>query len=369
MPTERPRLRRSATDRRVGGVCAGVAAHLGIDVVIVRVVTVVSVLFGAPVVVPVYLVLWLLLPADGPMGGHQRGFLELPTIGVVLLTVLAIVLVTGAVALLSLGSVEVLLVLLLVGAGIVMLLGGARGLRERWPPVKATGAVDAPAEPEAEAAAAAPDVNEPRVRAWWHEPPAPRRRRAPSVLARLTTGIALLAVAAEVLAGIPARDAVATGLLITAAGLLVGSMYGRGRPLIPLAVLFGLALAATHFATVAEATPTRGTYLRPSSLRAVADRDAGVGAVTLDLTDVQELLADGTVHRALRIGSGHVVVIVPPALAFRWSATVGAGTLVTFGDDDRGVGLRSAGGADGSEDLSLEVVVGVGRVEIRHAAA
>jgi phage shock protein PspC (stress-responsive transcriptional regulator) len=358
MPAERPRLRRSASDRRVGGVCAGVAAHLGIDAVIVRVVTVVSVLFGAPVVLPLYLVLWLLLPADGPVVEH----IELPTVGLVVLSVLAIFVVTGGVALLSVGSVEVLVVLMLVAVGVAVLIGSTRGARPRGAPAMATGVLDPPvaAQPD-------DDRHEPRVRAWWHAAPPARRRRAPSLLARGTTGIALIAVAGAVLAGTPAREAVATGLLVTAAGLLVGSVYGRGRPLIALAVLFALALGATHFATLPEATPTYGTYLRPAGLRDVADRDTGVGAVTLDLTGVEAGSADTGVHRTLLVGSGHIVVIVPSSLDLRWTATVGVGTLTAFDEEDRGVALRSAGGADGSEDLSLEIVVGVGRVEIRRA--
>lgn len=47
----------------LGGVCAGVARHLGWDVTLLRVLTVVGAFFvGATVVV--YIALWLLMPND-----------------------------------------------------------------------------------------------------------------------------------------------------------------------------------------------------------------------------------------------------------------------------------------------------------------
>ncbi|GAA3572192.1 hypothetical protein GCM10022197_31110 [Microlunatus spumicola] len=63
-PTTGPRrLRRSRTDRYVGGVCGGVAEYLNMDANLVRVLTVVLTLFtGIPVVA--YLVALFLLPEE-----------------------------------------------------------------------------------------------------------------------------------------------------------------------------------------------------------------------------------------------------------------------------------------------------------------
>ena len=58
------RLRRSRDDRMVAGVCAGLARHLGLDPTLVRVLTVVGVVFGLGSVALVYLVAWLVVPQE-----------------------------------------------------------------------------------------------------------------------------------------------------------------------------------------------------------------------------------------------------------------------------------------------------------------
>ena len=58
------RLYRSRTDRMVGGVCGGLARYLGIDATILRLVFVLLAL-GTGVGVLVYLILWLVVPAEG----------------------------------------------------------------------------------------------------------------------------------------------------------------------------------------------------------------------------------------------------------------------------------------------------------------
>jgi len=72
-PTYGPRqLRRSRTDRYVGGVCGGVAEYLNMDATLVRILTVLVTLFtGVPVIL--YLVALFLMPEEdvaptAPMG-------------------------------------------------------------------------------------------------------------------------------------------------------------------------------------------------------------------------------------------------------------------------------------------------------------
>ncbi|GAB2588211.1 PspC domain-containing protein [Microlunatus antarcticus] len=72
-PPYGPRLlRRSRTDRYIGGVCGGVASYLNMDATLVRILTVVLTLFtGVPVVL--YLVALFLMPEENlaptaPMG-------------------------------------------------------------------------------------------------------------------------------------------------------------------------------------------------------------------------------------------------------------------------------------------------------------
>ncbi len=55
------RLTLSATDRKIGGVCGGIAEYFGIDPTLVRVLTVVlALLFGGGVIA--YLLAWIIMP-------------------------------------------------------------------------------------------------------------------------------------------------------------------------------------------------------------------------------------------------------------------------------------------------------------------
>src|SRR3954451_14989175 len=72
-PTPRPQLRRSGTEKMLGGVSGGLAEYSGIDVVLWRVGFVALALFGGSGVL-VYLLLWVLMPPapdrnPGPLDG------------------------------------------------------------------------------------------------------------------------------------------------------------------------------------------------------------------------------------------------------------------------------------------------------------
>lgn len=58
------RLVRRTDDRMVAGVCSGVATYLGMDVTLVRLITVLGAVFGFGTFIVVYVVAWLLLPED-----------------------------------------------------------------------------------------------------------------------------------------------------------------------------------------------------------------------------------------------------------------------------------------------------------------
>ncbi len=55
------RLRRSRTDRVLGGVCGGLGQYLGVDAVLIRIATVLLVFVGGAGIVA-YLVAWILIP-------------------------------------------------------------------------------------------------------------------------------------------------------------------------------------------------------------------------------------------------------------------------------------------------------------------
>jgi phage shock protein PspC (stress-responsive transcriptional regulator) len=88
------RLRRSVTDRHVAGVAGGIARHLDVDPIIVRVALVVAVFFGGAGLL-LYVAAWILVPeegtADEPLGLDQRS----RTIALVGVGVLALVAALG----------------------------------------------------------------------------------------------------------------------------------------------------------------------------------------------------------------------------------------------------------------------------------
>jgi phage shock protein PspC (stress-responsive transcriptional regulator) len=59
------RLMRSSTDKKLGGVCAGVAQYFDMDVTLVRVLWLLVVLCGGTGIL-LYVVLWIVLPLAPP---------------------------------------------------------------------------------------------------------------------------------------------------------------------------------------------------------------------------------------------------------------------------------------------------------------
>lgn len=57
------RLYRSRTDRSIAGICGGVAAYFGIDPTLLRLVTLLLILFGG-ISIWVYIILWIIVPEE-----------------------------------------------------------------------------------------------------------------------------------------------------------------------------------------------------------------------------------------------------------------------------------------------------------------
>jgi phage shock protein C len=68
-PAAKPtfRLRRSRTDRMLGGVCGGLAESLGVDAAVIRIGLVTLTVLGFGTGIVIYAAVWLLAPeTDGP---------------------------------------------------------------------------------------------------------------------------------------------------------------------------------------------------------------------------------------------------------------------------------------------------------------
>jgi phage shock protein C len=67
------RLVRRTDDKMLGGVCAGLADHLGLDPTLVRVLTVLATVLGAGSVVIAYVVAWVIVPKDTDVNPYRPG--------------------------------------------------------------------------------------------------------------------------------------------------------------------------------------------------------------------------------------------------------------------------------------------------------
>lgn len=62
MNTQR-RLTRSVVDKKIAGVCAGLARYLGVDVTVLRIIFLISIFFGS-LGFWAYLIVWLVAPEE-----------------------------------------------------------------------------------------------------------------------------------------------------------------------------------------------------------------------------------------------------------------------------------------------------------------
>ncbi len=127
-PVDRPQLRRSRSDKVIGGVGGGLAEYSGIDALLWRVGFVALALAGGTGVL-VYLLLWLLMPADAtrpdaPAGPRPPAGPRSPVPGVTLAGVLIVVGALALVARFTDWDLDATVVLggglLVVGAGLVV---------------------------------------------------------------------------------------------------------------------------------------------------------------------------------------------------------------------------------------------------------
>lgn len=364
------RLRRPTDGRVVAGVAAGLAEHLRIDVTLVRVLFVLAGLFNLLGVV-VYGLLWILVPsgdepgagatdASGPWRADGTRWADRSVgfwAGIGLIGVGALwLLPTGPLWILGRGVGEgLLLPLLLIGGGLALWLSEDR--RAAAPP-------DDPAPPPMPPAPpAGPDGSD-------GVPPPPTRERSP--LVRITLGLALLVAGALWLSGpagvadVRAEAILGAALLVVAAGLLVGSLWGRGRLLILAGVPLSLVLVVALLVPVAlPAVPLAGTVgqgqvVVEDAADLQADYEHVAGELRLDLRSL-ELDEDATTR--LAVGAGEVEVLLPEDLPVEVDAAATVGQLSVLGMHRAGVGPRvEVADGQGEATLFLEIRVGAGEL-------
>jgi phage shock protein PspC (stress-responsive transcriptional regulator) len=326
-------LLRSADDRVLGGVCAGLARSLGIDPLIVRIAFVALTFIGG-ISLLAYLAALALVPADDGTGHPAR---ERPSgiatvLGAVLI-VLAVVSLTGGWGwggLWAGGGTAVIAGLVLAGyAGYVV-----------------------------------------AVR---------RGSDQPTALRILGAGVLLIAGCAAALATLVGSawatavggGEVIAGLVIVLGVVMIGLGVSRRRA--RWLALPALLLALPAAAVSAAGIDVRGGMGERSSTPAtVADLGArqrlGVGELRLDLRRMQWPTIV-PVSLKVKLGTGHTVVYVPRDVCVQLHAKAGAGYVEVLGESAQGVDIDEHNGTVArsiGKRLILDVDLGIGAVEVRH---
>jgi phage shock protein PspC (stress-responsive transcriptional regulator) len=362
------RLRRtSGPDKRIAGVAGGLARHLDIDPVILRVAFVVLVFFGGAGLI-LYGACWLLVPQDGddkaPIHLDDRS----RTVALVAAGVIAILALLGD----SVGGLDFPWPLAIIALIALVALTTLDRRRERPRPT-------APAVPHQQV----PGTNEfqpttapgstwapPAPTTTWTPPPrVPNPRRRGPILFWFTLALAALGIGVlgiVDLAGAPVANAAYPALVVATCGvmLLVGAFYGRAGGLILVALLATLGMVGAAAADHID-DPER---IHPTTASAVHDRyELGAGELVLDLSDVSDLAQlDGRTIR-LQAGAARLEVVLPTDLDVSVDASVGLGHTVLFGEEQDGGGIDTSTAYDGGvtvPELRLDIDLGLGEVDV-----
>jgi phage shock protein PspC (stress-responsive transcriptional regulator) len=400
------RLRRITVDRKIGGVAGGIARHLDIDPLVVRVTFVVLTLFGGAGLV-MYAAGWLLLPEDGeqrqPLGLDDRS----RSVALILAGVLGLCLLVG-----QWDWFWVPGPVILVGL-VVWLLVSKRNENQPAPtqpsapsvappgagpnavtPDQRSGSSPvAPAYERAVPSDAAPAYApyqasyQPTYEQSHHEeyqPPAPPlatryvtppprnpRKRGPKLfwftmaLAALAVGI----VGIVDVSGGPVADSTYPAVVLGVVGvmLVIGSFFGRAGGLILVGLL---AAAATGIGLASEKWDTENVEIVPATSAQVEDSYSyDVGEYVLDLTQLSdpEELDDRTIEMSLDVGE--LDVVVPPDMDVTVTGSVdGPGGITLFGEDSGGIDTtdsRTYDGGPGAPHLTLDLQLDVGHIDVR----
>lgn len=352
------RLRRSRTDRKVSGVAGGIARHLDIDPLLVRVAFVILTFFGGGGLI-LYGVAWVLVPEEETGDTVIRTDDGVRTAALIIAGVLAVASVIGD----SVGGMDFPWPLMAVGL-VLLVVFGSKQAREK----RAGGDALVPPPPGAEGPA------HEGYRPW--QPPVPPRpvdpRRRGPLLFPFTLALSVLALGVVGTVDLAGVDVVPSAYPATVLGvvglmLVVGAFFGRAGGLILIGLVAALATALAsvvgndHIGEVRE-TPKSAAQLD-------ASYGLGIGDMVIDLTDIpaEELaeLDGDTLEVDNRVG--HIRVVVPDeGLDVDVDAQIIAGEVILFDEEksDRSEKASHDGGADDTPTLTIEADMFLGQIEV-----
>lgn len=379
------RLRRSTTDRKIAGVAGGIARHLDIDPIVVRIALVVLVFFGGGGIL-LYGAAWLLVPddtGDSVVRLDERS----RTVALAIVGVLTALSLVGD----AFGGWEFPWPLAVAGIVVVVLLSTGKGRKihehalkysghGHWPgPQRMHGwhgvPKDAPlvgedGEPLPYDASGAPYAG-PQPPPWQRSP----RKKGP-ILFGFAFALAALAVAVVGtvdLAGVDVLPSAYPAVVLASIGvmLVVGAFYGRAGGLIFFGLVAAVATAATSVASSYDAGEIRST---PDTAAEVADDyHLDLGEIDLDLTQVEDLenLDGHTIDIDLNVG--RIAVVVPEdGLTVNVDATLeGVGEAKVFGDKSGNslTGVHEGGDGTDLPELTIDATNYVGEIDIQTAGS
>lgn len=361
------RIRRTVgANRKVAGVAGGLARHLDVDPVLLRVALVVLAFFGGAGLL-LYGALWLLLPEEGRDQAAIRLDERSLLVSLVGVAVLAGLLVAGD----SWGGMWFPWPLAVIGLVVLLVVAGRS--QPGAPPVP-----PGPTPPGYRSTADGPTASAPPPyppRPAPTAPPAPPLepdRRGPVLfwftLALVTLALGILGMVDVSGVAVPASGYAALATAIVGVMLLVGSFFGRAGGLILLGLVSATALAGT---TVGENLETPLDTVRPATAALVGDRYShAAGELVLDLSEISDVAALDGRDLTVESGAGRVEVIVPDNVDVLASASVGAGDATLFGTSRDGLGIELSTRRDVPAEvatLTLDVQLGVGEVVVRTA--
>lgn len=368
------RLRRSVTDRKLAGVAGGLARHLDVDPVLLRVAFVVLAFFGGAGLL-LYVAAWLLVPEDGQNDAAIASSPSTRTTALIVVAAIAGLLVIGD----GWGGFGFPWPLLVVGLIVAVVLAS----KDKQTPSRRQ---QQPPHPEADGPPVSTTPSQPGapVTTWsdlpeaeplpWEvpapdQPVTPPRKRGPRLF---WPTLALVAIALGGLgiyegAGGSVADSAYPALALAVVGLMltIGAWFGRTGGLIFLGVVAAVSLALSSLTS----SLAIGNY--EQSPATVSELDSpysmGVGRIALDLTQIGDDLNGQRVEADM--GAGAVTVTVPEDMAVDLSAEIrGAGELVVDGErisGDSPTVDRNLGPDATTPDLHLDLSAAFGRIEVR----
>ena len=403
-PTAPRRLRRSATDRKVSGVCGGLGEHFAIDPVIFRVMFPVLTIFAAGLGLLAYGILWLALPE----GGEAESGAERAVAGRFdnTLWVPAAAALAGFLILINFfghGPGNLVGGLLLLGLFALVFtvlrrrqdrrLGRASGqwTPSQWhgvAPVSGAGAPGAwwaqqPGAPPGTPPAGAAEPTTP-VGNWQQAGPppyqqpgpvGPRRPRERSSLTWAVLSLALIVAGVLLAAGVAKATVLATVLLVLGLGLVVVAWVGRAKLLILPALLLSLILGGS-WANTELGDPLRHGGPRfadvvwaPKTVPPAGFRGE-FGDALLDLRELAK--PTGAQTLTARLNGGTLHVLLPRDLPVNIRAHARFGSVDLPGHEEEGGRVQVARTLPAPDAptapalLTLDLTVGAGEIDVDH---